>query len=132
MVLYRAREIARRARTAVPRGSHACARRRRCIASLLFATAGLLLQHTKNALDADLFRSARIYGMHAAWEKRMDRAALSATTRLPGGPASSHALLDSYLGLDEKMAWEDVLSQPELRPRLPKASVHDHIDARIC
>lgn len=75
--------------------------------------------------------TARTYGLHAAWEKRMDRAALSSSTRLPGGPPSSHALLDSYLGRDAQMGWEDVLFQPELRPRMPKAELHDIIEARI-
>lgn len=55
--------------------------------------------------------AARVYGAHAAWEKRMDRAALSSMQRLPGGPSSSFALLDSFLGRDEKIGFEDVLNR---------------------
>ena len=101
--------------------------------------------------------TARVYGMHAAWEMRMDRAALSACQRLPGGPASSHALLDSWMGRDTKMGYEDVLhrafvhrgtpislpcahpshhqpplpppAEPENAARMPKATLHDHIEA---
>ena len=54
--------------------------------------------------------AALSYGAHAAMERRMDRAALSQIQRLPGGPASSHAMLDGWLGRDGAVGWEDVLS----------------------
>jgi hypothetical protein len=53
----------------------------------------------------------KAYGMHAAWERRLDRAALSSIQRLPGGPPSSHALLDSWLGRDTQMTFEDTLGR---------------------
>lgn len=53
--------------------------------------------------------AALAYGAHAAMERRMDRAALSQIQRLPGGPGSSHAMLDAWLGRDGAVGWEDVL-----------------------
>lgn len=51
----------------------------------------------------------RVYGQHSAWEKRMDRAALSSFQRLPGGPPSSHVMIDSFLNRDSKVEFEDIL-----------------------
>ena len=51
------------------------------------------------------------HGQAAALEKRMDHAALSKIQRLPGGPPSSHALLDSWLGRDGSVGFEDVLNR---------------------
>lgn len=63
--------------------------------------------HLKNALDADLYRAERVYGRHAAWEKRMDLANAATIKRLPGLP-SSHAALDTLLGRDDKIGFEDI------------------------
>lgn len=59
--------------------------------------------------EAALAAQAKAFGAHAALERRLDAAALAAVERLPGGPASSHALLDTYLGRDGKMGFEDSL-----------------------
>jgi hypothetical protein len=67
------------------------------------------VQHIKNEWDASLIITERVYGSHAAFEKRLDRAVLSTMQRAPG-MQSSHALLDSYLGRDAKVAVEDVLN----------------------
>jgi len=67
------------------------------------------LQHAKNELDADLYRAERVYGRHAAWEKRMDIAVLGSVRRLPGLP-SSFAGLDTALGRDGKIGFEDTLN----------------------
>jgi hypothetical protein len=71
----------------------------------------------------------RVYGHHAAWEKRMDRAVLSQIQRLPGGPPSSFAMLDSFLGRDDKLGFEDTLNRPEQRPNMPKLGVHEAVEA---
>lgn len=60
-------------------------------------------------LEGELYRLERVYGKHAAWERRMDLAAAAATARLPGLP-SSHAALDTLLGRDATIAFEDVLN----------------------
>lgn len=62
----------------------------------------------KNELDADLYRAQRVYGLQAAWGKRMDMAALSSVRRLPGLP-SSFAALDAYTGRDTRIGFEDIL-----------------------
>ena len=85
-------------------------RRSYCVISSLPAVVKSL-QHTKNAWDADMLRVERVYGMHAAWEKRMDRAMLSQVQRLPGGPASSFVGLDTFLNRDIKMGFEDTLGR---------------------
>jgi hypothetical protein len=61
--------------------------------------------------ELSLDMTAKVYGQHAAWEKRMDRAALASIQRLPGGPPSSHAHLDSWLGRCSRMGFEDVLNR---------------------
>ena len=61
------------------------------------------------ALDADLFRLRAVYGAAAAWERRMDLAAARATARLPGLP-SSHCAVDTLLGRDDKIGFEDYLN----------------------
>ena len=57
-----------------------------------------------------MFLLERVYGAHAAWEKRMDRAALSTTRRLPG-VESAHVGVDHVLGRDDKMYFEDYLNR---------------------
>jgi len=67
------------------------------------------VQHGKNSLEADFYRMDRVYGKHVTWEKRMDIAALSAVRRLPGLP-SSYSGLDTMLGRDDKLTFEDTLN----------------------
>lgn len=63
-----------------------------------------------NEWDTSLRLTAMAHGQAAAFEKRLDRAALSQIRRLPGGPESSHALLDTYLGRDGAVGVEDFLN----------------------
>ena len=65
-------------------------------------------QALTNEWEAKLFMTERVYGAHAAWEQRMDRAALAQTRRLPG-VASAHIGLDHVLGLDDRIDFSDVL-----------------------
>ncbi len=62
-----------------------------------------------NEWETSLANIAKAFGTHAALERRVDAAALGATRRLPGGPPSSLALLESYLGYDMKLGFEDTL-----------------------
>ena len=64
----------------------------------------------RNQWEADQFRLERIYGSHAAWERRMERAVLSQVQRLPGIP-SAHIGLDFKLGRDEQIGFEDILNR---------------------
>ena len=64
-----------------------------------------------NEWETSLRLTAMAHGQAAALEKRMDHAALSKIQRLPGGPPSSHALLDSWLGRDGSVGFEDVLNR---------------------
>ena len=68
------------------------------------------------ALDGELYRLSKVYGAHAAWERRMDLAAASATARLPGLP-SSHCALDTLLNRDDKLGFEDFLNRASLPRR---------------
>ena len=63
-----------------------------------------------NEWETSLRLTAMAHGQAAAMEKRIDRAALSQIQRLPGGPPSSHVLLDSWLGRDSSIGFEDVLN----------------------
>jgi hypothetical protein len=67
------------------------------------------MQHIKNEWDSSLFITEKVYGAAAAFEKRLDRAVLSTVQRAPGLP-SSHALVDTLLGRDDKLEVEDVLN----------------------
>lgn len=67
------------------------------------------MQHMKNQWEADQYLLERVYGSHAAWEKRMERAVLSQVQRLPGIP-SSHVGIDHVLGRDDKIGFEDILN----------------------
>lgn len=74
-----------------------------CVVSLI------CMQTLKDKWDSDMYRVERVYGSHAAWEKRMDRAVLSQARRLPGIP-SSFSGLDTIMGRDDKIGFEDFLS----------------------
>lgn len=98
-----------------------------------------LLPHPVESIQATAFEreweqslaaTARAFGAAAAIERRVDRASLEAIARLPGGPPSSHALLDSYTGRDSTIAFEDSLGQANFRPQLPKAGVHELLEPR--
>lgn len=91
------------------RRAHACPAENGELTSSSFAFSYSALQYLKNEWDSSLFIAEKVYGTHAAWEKRMDKAVLSQIQRLPGAP-SSHALLDSYLGRDDKIEVEDILN----------------------
>ena len=81
------------------------------------------------ALDADLFRLRNVYGAAAAWERRMDLAAARATARLPGLP-SSHCAVDTLLGRDDKIGFEDYLNSAcaaaRRRRAQARARLHRH------
>lgn len=85
------------------------------------------------ALDADLFRLRTVYGAAAAWERRMDLAAARATARLPGLP-SSHCAVDTLLGRDDKIGFEDYLNsacaaarrRAQARAHAPRARATRH------
>jgi Arc/MetJ family transcription regulator len=66
-------------------------------------------QAIKNEFESSLFVAERVYGAHAAFEKRLDRAVLATVQRAPGLP-SSHALLDSMLRRDETIDISDILN----------------------
>lgn len=69
-----------------------------------------------NEWETGLRLAAMAHGQAAALEKRLDRAALAQIRRLPGGPASSHALLDAFLGRDTSVGVEDYLNRAWGRP----------------
>ncbi len=68
------------------------------------------MQHFKNEWEASLYITEKVYGSAAAFEKRLDRAALATFQR--GAPTlpSSHALVDTFLGRDDKLAVEELMN----------------------
>jgi hypothetical protein len=79
-----------------------------------------LLQLLRNEWEAQQFVLDRVYGAAAAWEKRMDRAVLSQVQRLPApGVQSSFCGLDTLLGRDEKITFEDYLNGAYLPAQRP-------------
>lgn len=85
----------------------------------------------KNALDADLYRAERVYGRHAAWEKRMDIANAATIKRLPGLP-SSHAALDTLLHRDDKIGFEDIFGGERWQEAQQGAGGRDSSAAALC
>jgi hypothetical protein len=65
-----------------------------------------------NEWEARLHTIASVYGAHAAWERRLDRAALEQTRRLPGVP-SAHIGVDHVLGMDDRIDFADIFEGEE-------------------
>jgi len=65
-------------------------------------------QAPKQKWESKVARVSQIYGSHAALRLQMDRAVLSQFKRLPG-MRSSFVGLDTMLGRDEEIGFEDYL-----------------------
>ncbi len=74
---------------------------------------------------------ARLYGIGAAMRLKTEKGVLSQVQRAPGLP-SSMVGLETVLGTDETIEFEDVLNDPLEKPDLPiQVPVHDKMEARL-
>ncbi len=83
------------------------------------ARAFLCLQAPKTAWDMKVSGAESIYGSAFAMSLSMDRALLAQFQRGPG-LESSFSGLDTFLGRDDKIGFEDFMGLPEHRPDIPK------------
>jgi proteasome maturation protein len=72
----------------------------------------------------------RVYGPGQAMRMRMERAMLAQFQRAPGLP-SSFVGLDTLLGRDVKIGFEDVLDLPCNRPDMPRETVHEVLERKL-
>jgi hypothetical protein len=88
----------------------------------------------------ELFTVEASLGIAAAQRLAIDRASLAQFQRAPG-LRSSFAGLDTFLGRDEALGFEDILgsasaprphaAEPDDCPLMPVLSVHDALEARV-
>merc|ERR1719378_331675 len=72
----------------------------------------LVLDHTRRSEQQEMMTKALIYGQHAPLKAKMEREILSQFQRLPGLPSSMIGL-ETLLGKDDKIEFEDVLDLEE-------------------
>jgi len=76
----------------------------------------------------DLVR--QMYGSAAAMRLKTERMAMEQIQRLPGLP-SSFVALDTVLGDDSTIAFEDVLNDPFEAPVEPHHKLHDEMEFKL-
>ena len=76
--------------------------------------------------QAKVAHRARVFGPAAALHLHMDRAIMSRKQRLPGLPSRLVAL-ETVLGKDETIQFEDYLGNPDISIDMNQRSVHDLI-----
>ncbi len=87
-------------------------------------------QRKEREFNARLDTVARLYGVAAAMRMKTEVDILSQICRAPG-LSSSFVGLETVLGTDETVEFEDVLNDPQERPDLPMVSVHEKMEARL-
>eukprot|EP00615_Pteridomonas_danica_P013530 CAMPEP_0114344140 /NCGR_PEP_ID=MMETSP0101-20121206/11188_1 /TAXON_ID=38822 ORGANISM="Pteridomonas danica, Strain PT" /NCGR_SAMPLE_ID=MMETSP0101 /ASSEMBLY_ACC=CAM_ASM_000211 /LENGTH=122 /DNA_ID=CAMNT_0001479323 /DNA_START=38 /DNA_END=406 /DNA_ORIENTATION=+ len=79
-------------------------------------------------MKCDLVR--RTYGGAAAMRLKAERHAVEQIQRLPGLP-SSFTSLQTVLGEDETITFEDVLNDPFERPEAPMFKIHEAMEVKL-
>lgn len=87
-------------------------------------------QRKEAEFQARLDTIAKLYGIAAAMRLKTERDILSRVCRAPGLP-SSMVGLETVLGTDETIEFEDVLNDPQERPDMPLIPVHERMEARL-
>mmetsp|Transcript_23479 Transcript_23479/g.52954 ORF Transcript_23479/g.52954 Transcript_23479/m.52954 type:complete len:127 (+) Transcript_23479:88-468(+) len=87
-----------------------------------------LRSHDEFAQKCDMVR--RIYGCAAAMRLKSERTAAEQIQRLPGLP-SSFVALQTVLGEDDTINFEDVLNDPFERPVEPSFKVHEAMEVKL-
>ena len=83
----------------------------------------------KQAFENKMKHLESVYGSHAAIRMRMEKAILSQFQRLPG-LKSEFAGLDTILGKDEGISFEDFLADPHMTPDLQRP-VHNLMEEKL-
>ena len=91
----------------------------------------MLQQRLREGHEFDLKMDTveRIYGSAFAMRLKTERQALGQPHRLPGLPGT-RAGLETVLGKDTDVQFEDMLGQPEHRPTPPKFEVHQAMEIK--
>lgn len=84
----------------------------------------------QHAWDSKIHAAERTFGMHMGLRMRMDRAILSRVQRGPG-LKSEMVGLETLLGQDTNLEWEDVLGDPFERPEMPSLGLHAIMERRL-
>lgn len=84
----------------------------------------------KQQWDNDLHHAERVWGPGMAMRMRMDRAILAQFQRAPG-LESDFVGLDTILGRDIKVGFEDVLDVPAMRTDTPVEGPHLALDRKL-
>merc|ERR1711957_916848 len=94
----------------------------------------LLIDNGRRAERQEFQCLSMVHGVHAPLRLKMERELLSQFQRLPGLP-SSLAGLETVLGIDETIQFENVLNldvnNPNSRNMGPNFGVHDVMEARL-
>ncbi|GMH96377.1 hypothetical protein TrST_g1439 [Triparma strigata] len=81
-------------------------------------------------LDLDMVR--RQYGLAMSLTLQTERALLSATPHLPGvQTGNGNPLLETVMGTDESLAFEDFLNKEETRTEAPKIVLHEAMEIKL-
>lgn len=86
------------------------------------------LQAPQQKWDSKLATVERVYGAGMGLRLRMERAILSQVSR-PVLPNSMSGL-DTIMGRDETIEWEDIMGDPKDRPEMPMLGLHDVMERR--
>lgn len=88
------------------------------------------LQRKEREFRARLDTISRLYGVAAAMRLKTEKDVLSQIRRAPGLP-SSMVGLETVLGTDETIEFEDFLNDPLEKPDLPQVPVHEKMEAAL-
>ncbi|CAN0431697.1 unnamed protein product [Discosporangium mesarthrocarpum] len=80
--------------------------------------------------DSKMETAAKIYGSAFVMRMKTEVAVLSQAQRLPGLPSSMLGL-ETSLGRDEMVEFEDYLNRPEERPEAPRFRVHEAMEIKM-
>jgi len=85
-------------------------------------------QRDEFASKLDMIR--RVYGSAAAMRLKSERVAAEQIQRLPGLP-SSFVALDTIIGEDVTISFENVLGDPDSAPIAPMFKVHEAMEIKL-
>mmetsp|Transcript_55478 Transcript_55478/g.147432 ORF Transcript_55478/g.147432 Transcript_55478/m.147432 type:complete len:151 (-) Transcript_55478:62-514(-) len=94
----------------------------------------LLVDNARHAEQQEMMAKSMVFGQHAPIRAKMERELMSQFQRLPGLPSSMMGL-ETVLGLDTTIEWEDVFNREEDAPMPrtvgPNFPVHRVMEKRL-
>mmetsp|Transcript_55479 Transcript_55479/g.147435 ORF Transcript_55479/g.147435 Transcript_55479/m.147435 type:complete len:151 (-) Transcript_55479:62-514(-) len=94
----------------------------------------LLVDNAKRAEQQEMMAKSVVFGQHAPIRAKMERELMAQFQRLPGLPSSMMGL-ETVLGLDTTIEWEDVFNREEDAPMPrtvgPNFPVHRVMEKRL-